>query len=106
MVLDRGFQDWEQAWHAHDQLLHSHLMLKPLILDPSSATYEKQFEHHKISFVSMEVHVITCSLDRTVQRLQNLLMICNTTNQVLKTPCLATSYTLKLVPLPFLKILA
>ena len=47
-VLDSGFQDWAQAWCAHDWLLHSQFMLKPFILDPSSATNEKQFEHCKL----------------------------------------------------------
>jgi len=48
MVLDRGFQDWAQAWHAHDQLLCSQFMLKPFIIDPSSAAYKKQFKHSKL----------------------------------------------------------
>jgi len=39
MVSDRGFQDWVQAWCAHNHLLHSQFMLKPFILDASSAAY-------------------------------------------------------------------
>ena len=48
MVSDRGFQDCVQAWHAHDQLLHSWSMLKPFILDTSGAAYKKQFEQYKL----------------------------------------------------------
>ena len=48
MVLDRGFQDWVPAWHTHDRLLRSRFMLKPLILDPSSTTYENQLEQSKL----------------------------------------------------------
>src|SRR5882724_13405328 len=42
MVSNRGFQDSVQAWHAHDCLLCSCLMLKPFILDASGTAYEKQ----------------------------------------------------------------
>jgi len=48
MVSDRGFQDCAQACHAHDLLPHPWFMLKPFILDVSSAVYEKQFECCKL----------------------------------------------------------
>ena len=44
MSADREFLDWAPTWHSHDRLLRSRFMLKPFILDPSSAIYEKQFE--------------------------------------------------------------
>jgi len=56
MVSERGFQDWEQAWCAHDQLLHSQFMLKPCFLDPSSTTYEKQFHCCKMDQALIGVH--------------------------------------------------
>src|SRR5882724_9597811 len=56
MVSDRGLQDWAQAWHAHDRLLHSWFMLKPFILDTSSAAYEKQFECCKLDQVLLGSH--------------------------------------------------
>src|SRR5467141_199934 len=43
MTMDQEFLDWAPAWCAHDQLLHTHFMLKPFILDPSSPIYKKQF---------------------------------------------------------------
>jgi len=48
MVSDRGFQDWVQAWCAHNHLLHSQFMLKPFILDVLNPAYEKQFEWCKL----------------------------------------------------------
>src|SRR5882724_13682317 len=44
MSTDCEFLNWAPAWHAHDHLLHSHFILKPFILDPSSPIYKQQFE--------------------------------------------------------------
>src|SRR5882672_1252948 len=49
MSADREFLDWAPAWHSHDRLLCSCFMLKPFIIDPSSAIYEKQFERCKLN---------------------------------------------------------
>jgi len=49
MTSDREFLDWAPAWHTHDQMLCTHFMLKPFILDPCSTLYEKQFERCKLN---------------------------------------------------------
>ena len=53
MSTDREFLDWAPTWRSHDRLLCSHFMLKPFILDPSSAIYEKQFERCKLNQASL-----------------------------------------------------
>jgi len=49
MTSDWEFLDWAPAWHTHNQMLRTHFMLRPFILDPSSTLYEKQFECCKLN---------------------------------------------------------
>jgi len=49
MTSDREFLDWAPAWRAHDCLLRTRFMLKPFILDPFSAIYQKQFKQCKLN---------------------------------------------------------
>ena len=49
MTSDREFLDWAPAWHTHCRMLCTRFMLKPFILDPCSAMYEKQFECCKLN---------------------------------------------------------
>src|SRR5882724_5633323 len=49
MTVDREFLIWAQAWHVHDQMLRMKIMVKPFVLDPSSAAYEKQFKKCKLN---------------------------------------------------------
>src|SRR5882672_1720256 len=49
MIADQEFLIWAQAWCVHDHMLRTCFMVKPFVLDPSSAAYEKQFEKCKLN---------------------------------------------------------